>query len=373
MLVERGRSHEGCTAAEVVVAQRVGEEVARLGRELGEIVIVVLVAADPLEVLIGRDCVPIGQLRLQCLGSEVAIRLTCTPKPLRADGTDSGQIGLTPAVSPVNSEVHSRRQARENVIVDREVAEGADCLALVLNLLRQGDRVAVRLLARSGLVKRCDVGCRIDYINRECRIEGNHVDENAAFEASRVVGKGIGVLSLRSREVEPEPQRPIQRVVDAVESSRISLEAAIEHHAFLVQIVYRGAILCFGSATGEGEVVLESGSATGDRLLPVGAGGSQGRGYRNCSFRNLVGNEGPVLIPAEYFQMVSQARAADLELVLDCRSARRPLFRLDQDDAICGAAAVDRRCRSILEDGDRGDIGRIDEIQRAAWQRRRVA
>src|SRR2546423_1004670 len=194
-------------------------------------------------------------------------------------------------VSRAISEIYSRRKARENVIVRRQVAERAERLALVLNLLGQGERVAVGLLTWSGLIKRRYAGCRVYHVGRECGIEGNHVHEHATFEPGGVVGVDIGVLNLRSGQVEPETKGAIQRVVYAIEPSRIPLESAVQDHAFLVEIVERGPVLGFGSAASEGEVVLKGGSATGDLTLPVGVGGAEGRGGRDGAFRNPVRNE----------------------------------------------------------------------------------
>lgn len=51
--------------------------------------------------------------------------------------------------------------------------------------------------------------------------------------------------------------------------------------------------------------------------------------------------------------------------------ARRPPLRSDDDDAARAARAVDRGRRGVLEDLDRGDVGRIDRGERILRHRRR--
>ena len=90
------------------------------------------------------------------------------------------------------------------------------------------------MLTRSGLIIRRYSGCGVHYKCRESGIEGDHVNENTTLEAGGVVGIDIRVLNLRSREIESKTERTIQRVVYAIEPSRISLEAVIQDHTFLV-------------------------------------------------------------------------------------------------------------------------------------------
>ena len=73
---------------------------------------------------------------------------------------------------------------------------------------------------------------------------------------------------------------------------------------------------------------------------------------------------------ARDIEVLGRRRRRDVAVVLDGRPARRAgLARFDEDHAVRRAAAVDRGRGSVLQDGDRRNVRRVQEIQGVARQR----
>ena len=97
----------------------------------------------------------------------------------------------------------------------------------------------------------------------------------------------------------------------------------------------------------------------------VGAGMSRPESGRVPSPRNhTVLDELAELRAVEQVVALRGTRRRHVAVVLEARAAARlsPLG-LDQDHAVRGAAAVNRRRRRVLEHRDRGDVARVEQVQ----------
>ena len=174
------------------------------------------------------------------------------------------------------------------------------------------------------------------------------------------------------------------------------LQRARERDAVILHVVERRPIARVLGAAGERQVVVVRDRRARDRPFPVRIRGAEGirldpteaagrirvagRARRTSSTGGRIRSPrdelrvhvGPVLVAIEHIETPCRRGRRGVGIVLDARpAAARALFRFDQDDAVGGAAAVNGGRRGVFENGDRSDVGGIQQVERIARQRRR--
>ena len=376
----RREEHRGGT--EVVEAELVGDVAVPLGAELRGRVLAVFVAAHDVQA-VGAELPAHRQQRLQRHRRVVAVHLARQPVPLGPDRTRRGEVDLRQAARAVHPDVHLPRHPAEDVHLGRHIPERADRVPELLDLIRHGDRIAHRPRPGTDLVIVHSEG--IGVRDRTRRVEHGHVLEHAAFEAAARLVREVIVVDLGSGHVKSEAQAIVEGIVRRIEAPLNASETARDRHALLVHVVQRRAIPRVLAAPGERHIVIVRHGAAGHRALPIRIRRTQVRGKEEARIhalgririvqQYLLLDELPVLIPVQHVQIAVRAGHRHVAVVLHARPghAGAVLLRLDQDDAVGGAAAVDRRCRGVLENRDRADVRRVEQVQRAAGKRRVTA
>src|SRR5437867_11006959 len=91
-----------------------------------------------------------------------------------------------------------------------------------------------------------------------------------AFEPSRALERDIVVLGVRRRDIEPEAQAVVERVVGGVEAPLHALEAVGDRYPLLVHEIERRAIACVLAPAGERQIVIVRHGGARHLILPVG-------------------------------------------------------------------------------------------------------
>ena len=376
----RREEHRGRT--EVVEAEVVGDVAVPLGAELLRRVLAVLVPAHDVQG-VGAELPPQRQQGLERHRGVVAVHLARQPVPLGSDRTERGEVDLRQTVGPIDADIHLARHPRHQIHLGRHVPEGAGRVPELLDLIRHRHRIAHRLRTGADLVIVHPGG--IGVRDRARGVVHRHVLEHPAFEAAGHFIGEIVVVDLGGRHVEPEAQAIIERVVGRVEAPLNALEAAGEGHALLVHVVERRAIARVLTPTRERHVVIVRDGGAGHRALPIRIRRAQGGQIRRVQTLDLervrvvdlhlLLNELPVLRPVQHVQIARRGGHRHVAIVLHARPghARPMLLRLDEDDTVGRAAAVDRRRGGVLEHRDRGDVRGVEQVERAAGQRRVTA
>ena len=225
--------------AQVVEAERVGEEALPLGHEQVACVLVVLPATHDVEVVRLTDLPPERQQGLHRPGRVVEIVLPREASSQRLPhGVRVGVVDLPPAARMIQADGHLRRHARRQIQLGRRVAQGARGLAEVDDLVGEGHRVAYRRPA--GLVK-VRPG-RIGHRDRLRGIEDGDVLEHAALEAPRILEREILIVDARGRHVHAEAQAVVECSVRGGKAPLNPLEIAGERHSLVFHVIERRSI-----------------------------------------------------------------------------------------------------------------------------------
>src|SRR5439155_18502825 len=118
-------------------------------------------------------------------------------------------------------------------------------------------------------------------------------------------------------EIQSESELSIDRLVRAVDASRVAPHPVGNHASVLVEVIDGRAITGVGGAAGEREVVIDGGGSSKELVFPVRVRRSQGgeRGGRQNAEGNLLLNESAVRVAAEDVEVLPGRRSANLELV----------------------------------------------------------
>ena len=377
-----GGGFERRGATEVVEAERIGEEPDALGQHRVPRELAVFVAAHDVEAVAVAELALVRELRLDRLGGVIEVLLLRQPVPQRHTHRARLRIVLLPVTTRVvQPEVDPRRQTGRHIQIGAGVGQRAGRVADVGDLVRHGHRVVHRG-ADGVVVVRPE---RIGHHDRLGRVDDGHALEHAALEATLVLVRDVCVVDARGCHVDPDPQAVVQIRVGGAQPALNPLEAGGERHAVFLRVIHRGAIARIFASAGERQVVVVRDGGAGQGARPVGVGRAQHNLRRiqrvegsrrvremNCedcvrpgmsrpeSGRirspegNLVRDELPILRAVEQVVALRGTRRRHVAVVLEARAAARlsPLG-LDQDHAVRGAAAVNRRRRRVLEDRDR--------------------
>ncbi len=192
--------------------------------------------------------------------------------PLRADRTGSREIDPARALGPVHPHDQLPSKVVEDVQLCADVSERPRGSGKVRRLLREGDRIADRLPAGADLVEYVLAGPRVGGHDRAGRVEDDHVLEHGALEPAGVLVRHEVVADVGRRQVEPDLQPVVPRVVGAVEAGLIPLQPAAQRHAFLVHVIERRPILRGLGSSGERQVVIVGDCRPEHLTLPVRVG-----------------------------------------------------------------------------------------------------
>ena len=171
----------------------------------------------------------------------------------------------------------------------------------------------------------------------------------------------IAVLRCHVLGIEVHAEVVVEEGRREIDGGSETFKAAGLERTFIVGVAEADAIGQEAQAAVDGEIVVVADGSLVDFVLPVGVGSAKRQG--GCAAEAFL-HHLTEFVAAEDVKLLGKRSDADTTVVGDLRTAVLAAFLGgDDDDTVGSARTVDGSGGSILQDGEAGDVFRIDHCQ----------